>query len=674
MGSFIQKIFQGRGDKKGKGFRIKRVVPLFSLVLVWLGLVFHFPLREPLLWFSLSAITSLLYILDHFVAKRKEVSVEFLFSLLIVLAGTIQYLGLVWLRMAYFPAMVAMAAFYGLDTIIPLVFLLPVLEVNIFLSKGNLREEAGFLFFAGLTGAASSFLFQKIRKEKESAVSSLTELRDNARNITLEAGMESLSSDEVMTHYFASVLKTDEEIRDLLLTAKHSVFADAASLFMSHNDSYVLRCSSEDDESFIATGRGVVPQTIRDKKTISYGDLNEKDIDPGYLKNSKVTSLVVAPVLGGSAAIGALAVDSSRYQAFSETEKETIRKFALNLARVLERERIYMQIKREIFGITVLKEESSDLVSSLNVDVLTRKLCEAAAKIVRSDVFFFISDGKKFRLLHSPESYAEGKKLYDFKGTVVNMALENKQLFYASDMTDYRIPGMPFRTGDVRSMMIFPLLYENDLLGILVMLSDKKNFLYPVQTDMLKVMCNQAVTSLANARLHGEIQQMATTDGLTGLFNHRLFQEKLSEELKRLNRFSEPVSLLLADIDYFKKVNDSYGHPVGDSVLRGVAEIIRETVREVDIPARYGGEEFAVILPGADTDGAKIIAERLRKTVMGRSFSSDDAVFKVTLSIGISTSPADAGDKEGVIEKADQALYHAKHNGRNQSASWSSVK
>lgn len=634
----------------------------------------HFPSREPLLWFALAAVTSLLYVLDHFVARRKEVSVEFLFSLLLILAGISHYLGLVWLRLAYFPAMVAMAAFYGLDTIIPLVLLLPVLELNILLSKGNLMEDAGFLFFAGLTGAASSFLFQKIRKEKEKAVSSLTELKDNARNITLDAGMESLSSDEVMTHYFASVLKTDEEIRDLLLTAKHSVFADAASLFMSHDDSYVLRCSSEDGESFIATGRGVVAQSIRDKKLISYGDLNERDIDPGYLKNSKITSLITAPVLGGSAAIGVLAVDSSRYQAFSDTEKNTVMMFSLNLERVLERERIYMKIKRDIFALTVLREESSDLVSSLNIDVLSRKLCEAAVKIVRSDAFFFISDGKTFRLLYSPESYAKGAKLFDFRGTVVNMALENKQPFYVSDMTHYRIPGMPFRTGDVRSMMIIPMLYENTLLGMLVMISDKKNFLDPFQVDMLKVMCNQAATSLANARLHTEIQQMATTDGLTGLFNHRLFQEKLSEELRRLNRFSEPVSLLLADIDYFKKVNDSYGHPVGDSVLRDVSEIIRETVREVDIPARYGGEEFAVILPGADTDGAKIIAERLRKAVMGRSFSSDDVVFKVTLSIGISTSPADAKEKEGLIEKADQALYSAKHNGRNQSVTWSSVK
>jgi diguanylate cyclase (GGDEF)-like protein len=187
-------------------------------------------------------------------------------------------------------------------------------------------------------------------------------------------------------------------------------------------------------------------------------------------------------------------------------------------------------------------------------------------------------------------------------------------------------------------------------------------------------MCNQAATSIANAKMHAEIRRLATTDGLTGLNNHRIFQQKLTGELKRSERHNAPLSLLLIDIDYFKKVNDTYGHPVGDLVLKGVSKILQRVLRDIDIAARYGGEEFVVILPGTDSIGAKNIAERLRKTIMAETFTSDGRNVKITTSIGIASVPAEARTKEELIEKTDQALYHAKHNGRNQSVTWGAMR
>jgi diguanylate cyclase (GGDEF)-like protein len=348
--------------------------------------------------------------------------------------------------------------------------------------------------------------------------------------------------------------------------------------------------------------------------------------------------------------------------------------FADHIVRILERERIYIKIKRDISGLKMLKEESSNLVSSLHIDVIVKKLCEGAERIAPSQVFFFLSEGERFSLVHYTGASPGGEGLFDLKGTFIDMVVKNKQPIYMSDVSNYRIPIMPFKTGEIRAVSIIPMLYESNLLGLFVMLSGNRDFLDTFQMDMLKVMCIQASTSIANAKLHAALEKMATTDGLTGLFNHRLFQEKLSEELRRLNRFSDPVSLLLTDIDYFKKINDTYGHPVGDVVLKDVSGIIRAAIRNIDIPARYGGEEFAVILPGAEGEGARNIAERLRKAVMGKTFSSDGKSFGVTVSIGIATSPSDAKSKEELIEKADQALYHAKHSGRNQSVLWSGIK
>ena len=243
-----------------------------------------------------------------------------------------------------------------------------------------------------------------------------------------------------------------------------------------------------------------------------------------------------------------------------------------------------------------------------------------------------------------------------------------------ADMKDYRASVLPFSAENIRSIFVIPLIYESKLLGLFVMSSGKADFLDTFQMELLKVMCNQAATSIANAKLHAEIEKLATTDGLTGLFNHRVFQEKLSEELKKLSRYSEPSSLLLADIDFFKKINDTYGHPSGRSRAQRSFKDYKRGNKGHRHTRAVRREEFAAILPRTDSKGAMNIAERLRKAVMSASFSSDTSSLKVTLSIGIATTPSDAKTKEELIEKADEALYFAKHNGRNRSVLWSEIK
>jgi diguanylate cyclase (GGDEF)-like protein len=225
----------------------------------------------------------------------------------------------------------------------------------------------------------------------------------------------------------------------------------------------------------------------------------------------------------------------------------------------------------------------------------------------------------------------------------------------------------------VSSVFLLPMFYERNLLGILALLLEKKSALSSYQIELLEVLGNQASVSIANARFHAEIERLAVTDGLTSLFNHRHFQERLADEFNRLGRFSAPVSLLLIDIDHFKKINDTYGHPAGDIVLKRVANIIRKTVRNIDIPARYGGEEFAVVLVGTGEKGAVNMGERLRKAVMDTKFESDGTTFNLTISIGISTYEGEAMKKEDLVDKADKALYQAKGNGRNRSVLWSDV-
>jgi len=173
-------------------------------------------------------------------------------------------------------------------------------------------------------------------------------------------------------------------------------------------------------------------------------------------------------------------------------------------------------------------------------------------------------------------------------------------------------------------------------------------------------------------RVQKELEERSVTDGLTGLKNRRFLDERLAEELKRAQRYSDPVSLIMIDLDHFKNVNDRYGHPAGDAVLRGAAQLIRSSIRDPDICARYGGEEFAVILPKTHLSGALVVAERIwrelgaKKHVLAGGAQGAPVEVQVTASIGISFYPAkDITSPELLVRFADEALYQAKNAGRN---------
>ncbi len=167
---------------------------------------------------------------------------------------------------------------------------------------------------------------------------------------------------------------------------------------------------------------------------------------------------------------------------------------------------------------------------------------------------------------------------------------------------------------------------------------------------------------------YDQAQTMAITDPVTGLYNHLYFQDRLANELERSNRFGMPVALLFGDIDHFKVLNDSFGHQFGDRVLREMADILKNTVREVDIVARYGGEEFAVILPGTDAQGGQYIAERIRRAIAEHNFFGNNPNLRqeITISIGVAAYPEDGRSREDLVWKADRSMYYAKRLGRNQ--------
>lgn len=211
-----------------------------------------------------------------------------------------------------------------------------------------------------------------------------------------------------------------------------------------------------------------------------------------------------------------------------------------------------------------------------------------------------------------------------------------------------------------KSYTVIELKAHKELLGYLAL-----NGCSEVDRDKAAILAHQFALAIRRDRLYQDLEQLAITDSLTAVHTRRHFLSRLEEEFRRAKNHHTQLSFLMVDVDYFKHLNDQYGHLIGDQVLRRVAELIKESVREIDIVGRYGGEEFAIALPETDVQGAQYVAERIRSSVAKSLISAYDAKVHVTVSIGLANFPQDAKDKNELIERADWALYRAKKGGRN---------
>ncbi len=219
--------------------------------------------------------------------------------------------------------------------------------------------------------------------------------------------------------------------------------------------------------------------------------------------------------------------------------------------------------------------------------------------------------------------------------------------------------------------LLCPIKSGGGLIGILALGKKQRGTIYSHEDiELVMNIASQASNLIENARLYAQATIRANTDGLTGLYNHRHFHERLEQEIARGSRFGSMFSLIMLDIDLFKAYNDIYGHLAGDDVLRRIGRYIESSVRSIDLAFRYGGEEFAIILPETQMDDAYRVSERIRKTIESKTSSK---AMPITISLGIATWPTDGVMKEEIIGCADAALYRAKQAGRNRTCLSSDV-
>ncbi len=306
---------------------------------------------------------------------------------------------------------------------------------------------------------------------------------------------------------------------------------------------------------------------------------------------------------------------------------------------------------------------SSSLQTRELVDTVAR---ETLAAIPEAEVLTLTHrpDGQKELVVDCFEPGAKSQRISadQEKGLAATVMRGNRSLHVPDlDRSDLA-PGASARSG-IRSWLGVPLEIHGAVEGALAVQSRSPHAFAPGRVRLLEAIGAQAAVALENARLY----ELAMVDGLTGLFVRRYFDARLDEEIERSKRFGTDFSVVMMDIDDFKQLNDTYGHPVGDRLLRAISEAVRRQMRAVDTAARYGGEEFAMILPRTSMIDAYNQAERIRQAVADVRLTADDHVLSITASFGIASYPESGAEgAEALIRLADRALYRAKRTDKNR--------
>ena len=367
-----------------------------------------------------------------------------------------------------------------------------------------------------------------------------------------------------------------------------------------------------------------------------------------------------------------IAIESSHWQkrledANTQIEKlKTGKKIFADIARSLDDELYELTISQEVSNIIYARLDYKEIIDAI-LEIIERSIdCHLCGLL-------FVDETKKTGMIVEVKYPATQGEVDNFKLKIIETfnRLTGGRLLpeqVSIDQADNNnLTSSYSENRNILSSFQAHLLTAGDRpIGMLAVTNSFPNAFSGEDLRIFSIISRHSSIAINNTLLHKKITELSITDGLTGLYVFRYFSDALEKEILRSGRYKQPFGLIMMDIDGFKKVNDSYGHPQGDEVLKEVSQILRKICREVDVVARYGGEEFAVILPETDLEGAYILADRIRMVIKNYAFGNKDNVINLTASLGVASYPGIALEKADLIKHADRALYRAKAEGKNK--------
>ena len=587
------------------------------------------------------------------------------------------------LQSPFYPLLYLLGAGYmlalRLELALPLIGLAIGLDAGLFLGAGALPAKWPLFvahvsftaLFASLYHALLGARLAASRRAEEVAVKRrFAEVEESARELRLVA---TANSDAPERHMLAGVSQIEEALRGALAVAEAALKPNSVAVFLTSPDGETVRLREAHGEGIfrgpLSSKEGALgavlsaqrPVRLEGPASISY-----------YEGRAKVPAFCGVPLVerdGGL--LGALVAD--RATAFSSDDERILAALGAEVVRAIEAERLLAAVRRE-------KEEKARFFHALEELNRTTTVQQAADTAVAEArrmspsldlCALTLSEGRRHHVQAISGEAAEPLRDLSFAD---NAGLVSNVVKLGAPLPARPVTAMErvviFDNGTLirglQSLRIFPLRAGGETVGTLVCASRHREAIPDGAQRELALLALQAAEAIVRTRLYEHAEKLATTDGLTGLSNRRTFTSTLEARLKEAQRYRRPLSLLLLDIDHFKKVNDTWGHPAGDAVLQGVAGIAQNQARETDLVARYGGEEMALILPETDVKGALAIAERVRKAVEGARHPTEQGAVQVTISVGVATFPMAGEDPAALLESCDKALYRAKQGGRNR--------
>jgi two-component system cell cycle response regulator len=437
-------------------------------------------------------------------------------------------------------------------------------------------------------------------------------------------------------------------------------------------------------QSVITEGEGVIGFAIKERRQYLVRHLNAEPNTLGYCTRAvRVESLIINPLIQQDRIEGVLIVDSLKPEAFNEEEERLFSRMSDQVLEAIDNLREHQSIQSHARDLETLVAVSESLGSKLELEHRLVTMADKIKEIIPYDhcFIFLVEPGERNAELKVVRGFSDdrliGQNIPLHEGFLSLVVKRRKPIMKVDLHERQRGNGVfPSDTG-IRlrpaSFLGLPMIVQDRVIGIFAITSQRPNAFDQQHLEFLRMLCSQAAVSIADAKLHDEMNRLATTDGLTGVANHRRFQERLNDEFERQAREAGRFTLIMIDVDHFKKINDRFGHPAGDRVLSQIAAVLVKAVRKIDVVARYGGEEFAVILLNSGPKESFQLAERIRKAVEGLSLMINGEPLKITISLGMAVYPDDAPDRQTLIERADRALYTAKNGGRNQTCVYSKI-
>lgn len=467
-----------------------------------------------------------------------------------------------------------------------------------------------------------------------------------------------------------STFDLDEVLQQILMIARDYFHLQNVAILLLDEpggELYVRRQVGWDkgkDQVRMPIGKGITGAAAQKKRPVYAPDVSK---DPRYVSSASNTrSELAVPMMVRDRVVGVLDCQSENLDHFDSETIDLLTLFSTQASMALQNARLYSLERHRASQLEAINAIAQQTTAVLDLKELLSKVCvliQQAFQVSQVSVLLKDEEDLVLRANHGnltprvPESgrLPAGGGLWGRALATGKTVIEN-DVNACSDYVGFYV--------ETASRMCIPLVSFGQTLGVLVLDSDHREAFNANDTQPLESVADICATAIQNAHYVERVRQLAYLDGLTGIFNRRFFELRIEEEIERARRFSAGMAVIMIDIDQFKRLNDEFGHLLGDEVLRQVSSIFHQQVRKIDIVCRYGGEEFAILLSQTDPRHALSVAEKLRRVVETWQFPGVPR--PVTISAGAASLPDHGNTRDELVKAADAGLYAAKQAGRNR--------